>query len=116
MGCVAGQPTFHIQADAGAQAWLDTHPAPGPRVIDYRVSRCCGGGRICTVRVRTASQRDDAAQLVPAELGDGTPVLVHRRAAARLPARFGLTLRGIGPLKHLDLDLDAEQWGALLYD
>jgi len=27
-----------------------------------------------------------------------------------------LTVRGIGPLKHLDLDLEAEQWGTLLYD
>ena len=38
------------------------------------------------------------------------------RAAARLPSRFGLTLRGFGPLRYLDLNLDSEQWGALLYD
>jgi hypothetical protein len=33
-----------------------------------------------------------------------------------LPARFGLTLRGVGRFKHVDLDLEAEQWGSLLYD
>jgi len=27
-----------------------------------------------------------------------------------------LTVRGVGRLKHLDLDLEAEQWGSLLYD
>ena len=106
---MAGERPLRIQADAAAQAWLDAHPASGPRVIDYSVSRCCGGGRICTVRVRGGSQRDRARNLVAAELEDGTPMLVDRRAAARLPSRFGLTLRGFGPLRHLDLDLDPEQ-------
>jgi len=41
---------------------------------------------------------------------------VDVRAASRLPDRFGLTVRGIGPLKHLDLDLEPEQWGKLLYE
>jgi hypothetical protein len=49
-------------------------------------------------------------------LEDGVQLLVDPRAAARLPARFGLTVRGLGPLKHLDLVLDGEQWGNLLYD
>jgi hypothetical protein len=49
-------------------------------------------------------------------MDDGTPLLIDRRAAARLPASFGLTVRGLGPLRHLDLDLDGEQWGRLLYD
>jgi hypothetical protein len=40
----------------------------------------------------------------------------NQRAAARLPNRFGLTVRGFGPLKKLDLVLDGEQWGRLLYD
>ena len=48
-------------------------------------------------------------------LTDGRSVLIDRRAAARLPERFTLTVRGLGPLKHLDLELDGEQWGELLY-
>ena len=107
---------FELTADARAQAWLDSHPATEPRVIAYDVRRCCGGGKICNVAVRARSDRDDAAGYVPATLEDGTRFLVDRRAAARLPPRFGLTARGLGPLKHLDLDLDPEQWGALLYD
>jgi hypothetical protein len=42
--------------------------------------------------------------------------LIDRRAAARLPtSRFGLTVHGLGPVKHLGLDLEGEQWGQLLY-
>ena len=37
------------------------------------------------------------------------------RAAARLPERIGLTVRGGGPFRRLDLDLEPDQWGDLLY-
>jgi hypothetical protein len=104
-----------MTADARARAWLDSHPATEPRVIAYDVRRCCGGAKICTIRVRGHSDRDDAANYAPAVLEDGTGFLVDRRAAARLPAHFGLTARGLGPLRHLDLDLEPEQWGDLLY-
>jgi hypothetical protein len=49
-------------------------------------------------------------------MDNGTKFLIDRRAAAKLPPRFGLTVRGLGRLKHLDLDLKSEQWGTLLYD
>jgi hypothetical protein len=68
------------------------------------------------VTIRPKSQKDDPQQFATGALDDGTKFLIDRRAAARLPSRFGLTLRGIGPLKHLDLELEGEQWGALLYD
>ena len=113
MGAVS---EFQIQADASARAWLDSHGVREGRIISYDVKRCCGGGRICSVQVRERSRRDDRRMYVTAELEDGTQVLVDRRAAERLPSRFRLTVRGLGPLKHLDLDLDGEQWGALLYD
>jgi hypothetical protein len=51
-----------------------------------------------------------------ATLEDGTKFLVDRRVAARLPAHFALTMRGLGPFRHIDLDFDGEQWCALLYD
>ena len=107
---------FQIQADASARAWLDSHRLGEPRIISYDVKRCCGGGRICIVQVREQSRRDDRRTYVTAALEDGTRILVDRRAAERLPSRFRLTVRGLGPLKHLELDLDGEQWGALLYD
>ena len=107
---------FQVEVDAEARAWLDSHPSPAPRVIVYEVKRCCGGGKICNVRVRKSSRRDDVDKYSTATLEDGTKFLVDRRAAARLPARFALTMRGLGPFRHIDLDLDSEQWGALLYD
>jgi hypothetical protein len=105
---------FEVKVDAGARAWLDSHPAAGSRLISYAVKRCCGGGKICMVHVREQSGRDDVSRHTPAVLEDGAELLIDPRAAARLPARFGLTVRGLGPLKHLDLVLDGEQWGRLL--
>jgi hypothetical protein len=106
---------FHITADTQATAWLAAHPSAEPRVIAYVVNRCCGGGKICSISVRRQSRLDEASAYTPALLQDGTRLLVDGRAAARLPARFGLTVRGLGPLRHLDLELDSEQWGELLY-
>jgi hypothetical protein len=106
---------FRVEADARARAWLSSHPAAGRRVIDYVVHRCCGGGRICLVHVREQSPKDDPDGFATGTLDDGTPFLIDRRAAARLPSTFRLTVRGVGPLKHLDLDLESEEWGELLY-
>jgi len=107
---------FEVEPDAAARAWLDSHPSGGPRVVAYRVTRCCGGGLICTVKVRQQSDRDDVSRHTPIASDGGVELLVDPRAAARLPARFGLTVRGFGPLKHLHLVLSSEEWGALLYD
>jgi hypothetical protein len=68
------------------------------------------------VKVRELSEKDDPGQYATGVMDDGTKFLIDRRAAARLPSRFGLTVRGLGRLKHLDLDLEGEQWGTLLYD
>jgi hypothetical protein len=106
---------FDVHVDESARAWLDSHPS-GNRVLTYSVKRCCGGGKICMVQVREQSARDDLSRHADVVLEDGTELLVDPRAAARLPSRFGLTVRGFGPLKHLDLVLDGEQWGRLLYD
>ena len=107
---------FRVEADTRAQEWIRTHATEEPRVVAFDVTRCCGGGKICSVTVRNQSRKDDRRDFVTAVLGDGTRLLVDRRAARRLPSRFGLTLRGLGPFKRLDLELSGEQWGALLYD
>lgn len=108
---------FEVEADAAAQAWLDSHPCAGLRRLDYEVTLCCGGGRIRSVSLHSSKVAEDRGDDVAAPLGDdGTVLLIDRRAAARLPSRFGLTVRGFGPFRHLDLDLSPEQWGVLLYD
>jgi len=73
-------------------------------------------GKICHVSVRNLAKKDRRDGYVIGTLDDGTTVLIDRKAAARLPSRFRITVRGLGPMKHLDLDLDCQQWGALLYD
>ena len=113
---MAARSTFQLEADTNALEWLERHPSTAPRVIAYEVHRCCGGGKICQVRFRDLSRDDDPSQFATGVLGDGTRFLIDRRAAARLPSRFTLTTRGVGPLKHLDLNLEAEMWGRLLYD
>lgn len=107
---------FHVEADARAEEWIRTHATDQPRVIAYDVHRCCGGGKLCSVTVRDQSRNDDRRDFVTAVLADGTSLLVDWRAARRLPSRFGLTVRGLGPFKRLDLELSGEEWGALLYD
>jgi hypothetical protein len=107
---------FQLEADAAVRQWLQAHPSAAPRVIAYDVHRCCGGGKICQVKVRELSQKDDPDRYATGVMDDGTKFLIDRRAATRLPSRFGLKVRGLGRLKHLDLDLEGEQWGNLLYD
>lgn len=107
---------FEIELDSAASAWMDSHRGDEPRVIAYDIHRCCGGARICEVQVRQQSRRDDISTYATAVIEDGTKIAIDPRAAARLPSRFRLTVRGLGPFKHLDLDLDGSQWGALLYD
>lgn len=106
---------FRLHADDAAREWLESHRPAEPLVIAYESHRCCGGGQICQVKVRARTARDDAAKFDSGVADDGSTVLIDRRAAARLPERFGLTLRGLGRWKHLDLVLDGEQWGDLLY-
>jgi hypothetical protein len=111
-----GYRDFDVVADGAAVAWLNSHPSPARRVLSYDVQRCCGGGKICTVQVRNQSAHDDLSRHTSVVFDNGTELLVDPRAAVRLPSRFGLTVRGFGPLKHLDLVLDGEEWGRLLYD
>ncbi len=106
---------FEIEVDDQARAWMDAHPATRPRAITYDWYRCCGGTKVCSVAVQPLSRRDHAEDYISARLPDGSELLVDPRAAKRLPARFRLTVRGVGPFKHLDLALSGEEWGDLLY-
>lgn len=111
---MSAPPVFRVVVDDRARSWLEAHPSPA-WVVAYDVHRCCGGGKICQVSIREMKEKDDLTNYTTAFMDDGTRLLVDRRAAARLPARFGLTLRGRGRWQHLDLGLDPEQWGDLLY-
>ncbi len=107
---------FRVDADTRAQEWIRTHASDEPRVVAFDVKHCCGGGKLCMVSVRERSPKDKRRDFETAVLDDGTTLLVDRRAARRLPSRFGLTVRGVGPFRRLDLDLSGEEWGDLLYE
>jgi hypothetical protein len=104
-----------LHADDQARRWLAAQASARPWVIDYDVHRCCGGGKICQVNVRQLKANERRDGHLPAELESGITFLIDPRVARRLPPTICLTVRGIGPLKHLDLDLSGEQWGELLY-
>lgn len=116
IGFVEADIRFLIESDAKATDWLDSHHDDGPRIITYDISRGRRGMRICSVEVRPRTQRDDHRACVTARLEDGSLLFVDRRAAERLPRRFGLTVRGLGSRRHLELALDGPGWGRLLYD
>lgn len=73
---------LQLEADSDARAWLDSHPSPEPRVIAYEVKRCCGGGKICSVRVRGRSRGDDVSKYSTAVMTDGTHFLVDPRGGS----------------------------------
>jgi hypothetical protein len=105
---------LEVKPDRLAQAWIDARPAHD-WLVAYDIHRCCGGGKICRVSVRPLSAHDDPEQHVAASLPGGARIMIDGPAARRLPSRFGLTVRGRGPFKHLDLELTGDQWGELLY-
>lgn len=105
---------MQVTVDDRAREWIAGHRSDA-WVLDYEVHRCCGGGKICEVKMRVLAADDRPRGYVATTLPDGAPLLVDPRAARRLPSRIGLTVRGIGPLKRLDLDLTGEEWGELLY-
>jgi len=112
---VAVLETFEMEADDRAQAWLADRSSDRPRLIALDVHRCCGGGKLCTLSIRDASDADAGRAHAEGTLADGTRFLIDARAAARLPKHLKLTTAGFGPFQHLDLSLDGEQWGDLLY-
>lgn len=93
---VSSRIAFEVEADTAARVWMDSHPSAEARVTSYKVTCCCGGGRICTVQVREQTRRDDVSRHAAVVLEGGTELRVDPRAAARLPPRFGLTVRGFG--------------------
>ena len=87
--------------------WIGNLDAARSQRIQYSVG---ADARVTNLAATTA-----AMHLV-GDMSDETRIAIDPRAAARLPSRFRVTVRGLGPFKHLDLDLDGGQWGVLLYD
>jgi hypothetical protein len=111
---------FELSVDAHARQWLDDRPQATRLFITYMSSlACCSGARVCDVRVRVdadISQRDArGASWVAVGLVNGREVLIDSRLVDRMPAQLPFVQRGVGPFRHLDLDLSSEQWAEALY-
>lgn len=111
---------FDLCIDRQAKDWLDEHPEAARLFIAFKSSRaCCSGVRVCDVRIRVdvhASHwsRGDTSWS-PIGQVEGREVFLDSRLIKRMPRQVSLTGRGIGPFRHLDLDLASEQWAELLY-
>ena len=111
---------FALSVDDQARQWLDEHPRALRLFIAYMSSRaCCSGARVCDVRIRvdTATSQPDTrgSSWVALGLLRGRDVLIDARLIDRMPAQLRFIQRGVGPFRHLDLDLSGEQWADVLY-
>ena len=111
---------FELSIDDAAQQWLDNGPQAKRLFITYMSSlACCSGARVCDVRVRvdaTLSRRDArGASWVALGVLNGREVRIDSRLVDRMPAHLRFVQRGVGPFRHLDLDLSSDQWAAALY-
>jgi hypothetical protein len=105
---------FEVALDARARAWLASHRVDCRLVVAYEQTRCCGGGRLCDVRIRD-ERRGERWSLARIGSVDGRDLLLDTRIADRLPRRLPITVRGLGRLQHLSLDLAGEEWASLLF-
>jgi hypothetical protein len=112
---------FELSIDDDAVKWLDDRPHARQLFIAFMSSQACcsGGAQICDVRVRidaNGAQRDArGASWVTLGLVNGREVMMDSRLVGRMPERLRFVQRGIGPFRHLDLDLSSEQWADALY-
>ena len=111
---------FELRVDDQARHWLDEHPQASRLFIAYMSSRaCCSGARVCDVRIRVDTAASQpvgrGASWVALGLLRGREVLIDARLIDRMPAQLRFTQRGVGPFRHLDLDLSGEQWADVLY-
>jgi hypothetical protein len=111
---------FELAIDPAARGWLEEHPEASRLLIAYESTTLRRFGvRLLDVRIRVnapSSRRvaDERTWLPLGEM-DGRSVLLDARLRERMPRQVPLTTRGIGPFRHLELDLSSEQWGELLY-
>jgi hypothetical protein len=108
-----------LAVDKAARRWLHEHGEARRLLIAFTSTKCCSGVRACDVRVRvnaaSSRRRLGDTHWVPFGEVDGREVVIDARVYDRMPRQVQLTARGIGPFRHLELDLNGEQWAELLY-
>jgi hypothetical protein len=110
---------FDLVVDDGAQRWLAAHPEVSQLFLTFESTLCCSGVRVCDVRIRlnVVPRRAGAQGVSWLSLGDveGRQVWLDPRIKETMPRQIAITRRGIGPLRHLELNLNGDEWAELLY-
>jgi hypothetical protein len=116
---VSATARFELVVDDGARRWLGAHPEVSRLFIAYESTLCCSGVRVRDVRIRSnaSSRRARGNNTRWLLLGDveGREVLMDPRIQQAMPRQVAITRRGIGPLRHLELNLTGDEWAELLY-
>jgi hypothetical protein len=107
-------PEFRVELDAPADDWIRRQPGTGPIVVAFSVARCCGGTKVCDVRVRLGMPTRGARTYTHIGTVGGRNLLVDSRIVRAMPRRIPITIRGLAR-KRLWLDFSGEEWGRLLY-
>jgi hypothetical protein len=105
---------FCVEPDTAAEEWLRRRSGHEPLVITFSVTRCCGGTKVCDVRVRIGAVRKPRTTYTHIGEVGGRELLLDSRIAATMPRRIPITVRGVAR-RHLELDLSGEDWARLLY-
>jgi hypothetical protein len=110
---------FDVAVDRSAQEWLEQHSGAQKLFIGLTTSNCrCAGVVVRDVQVRASHPPQRAAasrRWLPIGEAAGRPVLLDSRLRTTLPRQIPITTAGIGPFRHLSLDLSGEQWAEVLY-
>jgi hypothetical protein len=111
---------FELAIDRAARGWLEQHPNALRLFIAFESTRLRRFGvRLRDIRICCDAEwsRRRAQETAWLPLGDiqGRAVLLDARLRECMPRQVPLTTRGLGPFRHLELDLSGEQWGELLY-
>jgi hypothetical protein len=110
---------FDVAIDRSAQKWIAQHSGTQELLISLTTSSCrCVGVQIRDVQVRASRPRQRAAtspRWLPIGEAGGRPVLLDSRLRTTLPRQIPITTAGIGPFRHLSLDLSGDQWAEVLY-
>jgi hypothetical protein len=117
---VAARERITFSVDEQARVWLERHPVVLRLFVSLMSIRaCCSGAHICDVRIRVNADSSRHAKALatwtPMGRVEGCEVFIDARLVERMPSHARPTVRGLGPLRRLDLDLTGEQWAELLY-
>jgi hypothetical protein len=107
---------FEVELDQRAEQWLAENMVLSPIVITFSVTRCCGGTRVCDVRLQVKGLGALChGRFVRIDRVADRDVLMDDRILKTMSRRIPITVYRLLGQSRLSLDLSGEQWARLLY-